>query len=99
MAVICGGNVAHTNDAVIEFSDLGLELRTLLAPLLGIEPDAITPADVEMYRAKHIYQGKMNLDLRSTYGGFITHGKRFLTEHEIEKLHKDSDEFIASLER
>jgi hypothetical protein len=99
MAVVHCGSEAHANNTVIEFKDLGLRLRTLLAPLLGLEPDAITPADVEKYRAKHIYQGKMNLDLRSTYGGFITHGKRFLTEHEIEKLHKESDEFIASLER
>ena len=77
--------------------DIGTTLRRLVAPKLGIEPDELTPADIQHYRAEHIYP-TMKLDTRSEYGGFLHQGERCLTDREIEELRTETDEFFASLE-
>jgi hypothetical protein len=79
-----------------EHVDLDLILRKLVAPLLGLKPEEITPADVQKYRAEHIYP-KIKLDMRSEHGGFIIQGERCFTEREIHILREETDEFFAGL--
>jgi hypothetical protein len=80
-----------------ELEDLDMTLRKRVAPLLGLRPEEITPADVQRFRAEHIYP-KMILDTRSEHGGFIHQGERCFTEREIQNLREETDEFFASLE-
>jgi hypothetical protein len=80
-----------------ELEDIDLTLRRALAPLMGLKPEEITPADVQKFRDGHIYPN-MRLDLRNEHGGFIRQNERCLTEREISILREETDEFFASLE-
>jgi hypothetical protein len=80
-----------------EASDLDTKLRELLAPLLGMKPEEITPADVQKFRAEHIYPN-MTLDSRSEHGGFLcSELESCLTDREIRELREETDRFVASI--
>lgn len=97
MLLIQGTTVTSEEADEPNVENIEVTLRNLIAPKMGLDPAKITPADVQKFRAEHIYP-KMTLDLRNEHGGFIHSGERCLTERDIDQLRQETDEFFASLE-
>ena len=98
MTPVCAQGGTCSDSQTPDLFDREISLEEAVAQILGLSPGKVTPADIQRYREEHIYPNA-DWDLRTQYGGMVTHCKRCLTQRDVEKLRKDTEEFMSRFRR